>query len=315
MLKLSYLNLKRMRLNNNRKWSWLPLVLIIIVILTGCSGEEKSDAYGQFEATETTISSEVPGKLLGYHIEEGDMLEKEQSVGVIDTTRLVLQEQELKATLESIRSKIANINAEVEVRKEELALAETNLKRTKAMREDQAATDQQLDDVRSKVQTIRKQIDALQTQKQSVRAEINATQARIDQVRDQLQDAHIINPVKGTVLTSYAELYELVQQGQPLYQIANLDTLELRVYISGAQLPSVKLGQAVEVVVDQNRTEDQVMEGKVKWIASQAEFTPQQIQTKEERVDQVYAVEVRVPNPNGTLKIGMPGEVNFRTGN
>ena len=290
-------------------------MLALLFIASGCAGEEKSDAYGQFEATETTISSEVSGELLAYNIEDGDRLEKDQVVGRIDTTRLVLQEKELKAKMESVQSQIVNINAQVEVRKEELALAETNLERTQSMQEDNAATAQQLDDATSRVQTVRKQIDALQTQKQSIRAEINATKARIAQVQDQLRDTRIINPVSGTVLTSYVEPFELVQQGQPLYQVASLDTLELKVYVSGAQLPSVKIGENVEVLVDSTAETNQQLSGTVSWIASEAEFTPKMIQTKEERVTQVYAVKVRVPNPDGVLKIGMPGEVNFRAGN
>lgn len=304
-----------MRLNESLNPAVLSLAIGLLMMVTGCSGEEKSDAYGQFEAQETTISAEISGKLLTYDVEEGDELEKGQDVGLIDTTRLVLQEQELRARMESVRSQIANINAEIEVREEELALAETNLKRIQAMREDNAATDQQLDDASSKVQTIRKQIVAMQTQKQSIRAEINATRSRMDQLQDQLQDTRIVTPVGGTVLTSYVEPHELVQQGQPLYQVASLDTLELKVYISGAQLPSVKLGQTVQVLVDSTAETNQQLNGRVSWIASEAEFTPKMIQTKEERVTQVYAVKVRVPNPNGVLKIGMPGEVNFRTEN
>ncbi|SHE79945.1 HlyD family secretion protein [Fodinibius roseus] len=277
----------------------------------GCASEEKSDAYGQFEATETSISSEVPGKLVKYTISEGDRLEQNTRVGQVDTTRLWLQKEELRSRLESVRSNIKSIEAQVEVRQEELALARTNLKRTEALHEDGAATGQQLDNARSNVQTIEKRIRALQTEKRSIRAEIEATRTRIEQVEDQIDDALIMNPVTGTVLTSFVETHEMLRQGQPLYEIANLDTLELRVYISGAQLPSVKLGQHVEVLVDKNAEENQAMDGKVSWIASEAEFTPKMIQTKEERVTQVYAVKVRVPNPDGILKIGMPGEVNF----
>lgn|SRR5699024_1455726 len=289
--------------------------LFVLLVLFGCQGQEKSDAYGQFEATETTISAEVSGKLLNFGVEEGDLLEKDQQVGLVDTTKLSLQERELEAQLESIRSQIANINADVEVQKQELELARTNFNRVQAMHEDGAATDQKLDDSRSRVETLKKKIDALKTQKQSIRAEISATQARIAQVQERLQDACIVNPVIGTVLTSYAEPFELVQQGQPLYQIANLDTLELRVYISGAQLPAIKLGQNVQVLVDSTAEANQQLSGKVSWIATEAEFTPKMVQTKEERVTQVYAVKVRVPNPNDVLKIGMPGEVNFRVEN
>ncbi len=113
------------------------------------------------------------------------------------------------------------------------------------------------------------------------------------------------------MLTTFVEPHELVAQGQPLYQIANLDTLELRAYVSGAQLPLISFGQSVEVLVDKNAEENQQLNGKISWIASQAEFTPKMIQTKEERVTQVYAVKIKVPNPDGILKIGMPGEVNF----
>ncbi len=294
-----------------RGWLLVVILAMMMKMITGCTAGNQSDAYGQFEATETTISSEMSGKLLKFSVNEGEYMEAGQQVASIDSVRLVLQRQELKSRLNAVEAKITNINAEVEVQEEELSLAETNLQRMKAMKEDGAATDQMLDDARTRVQTIRKRINALQTQKQSVRAEIAATQTQIDQVIDQIEDALIINPVKGTVLTTFVEPYELVQQGQPLYRIANLDTLILRVYIDGAQLPNVKLGQQAEVLVDKNAEENQAMTGRVSWIASEAEFTPEQIQTKEERVTQVYAVKLRVPNPDGVLKIGMPGEVNF----
>lgn len=290
---------------------WLLGGMLFMSLVSGCSSEELSDAYGQFETTETSIAAEASGKLLQYTVEEGDKLSTDQQVGYIDTTQMVLQREELKAKLESIQAQIPNINAQIEVQKSELDQAQTDLNRTESLMEDGAATRKQLDDTRARVRTIQKQIDAQQIQKQSIRAEIKATRARIDQLNEQIGDAVIINPIRGTVLTSFVEPYEVVRMGQPLYRIANLDTLELRIYISGAQLPDVTLGQQVQVLVDKNAEENQEMNGTVSWIASKAEFTPQQIQTKEERVTQVYAVKVKVPNPRGILKDGMPGEVNF----
>lgn len=287
----------------------LPIALAFIV--SACNGDQKSDAYGQFEATETIISSEVSGKLMTFIAREGMQLEAGKQVGLVDTAKLVLQRDELQARSESIRSKIENINAQVEVQKSELDQAKNDLNRVQSLIKDKAATQQQLDDAQARVRTIRRQIDALQTQKLSVRAEISVIQAQLAQLEDQIADAQITNPLDGRVLTTFVEPHELVQKGQPLYEIANLDTLELRVYISGAQLPSVKLGQDVEVLVDKNVKENQQLSGEVSWIASEAEFTPKMIQTKEERVTQVYAIKVKVPNPDGVLKIGMPGEVNF----
>ena len=284
---------------------------LIVLAITGCSNGEKSDAYGQFEATEITISAQASGELLSFGILEGQELKSGQQIGMVDTSKLVLQRDELQARLESIESRIGNINAEVEVQKSELESAEKDLKRIQSLNKDGAATQKQLDDAEARVRTIRKKIDALQTQKHSVRAEVAATEAKIAQLDDQIDDATITNPVLGTVLTTYVEPYELVRQGQPLYRIASLDTLILRIYVSGAQLPGISLGQEVQVLVDKNAEENQSMSGKVSWIASEAEFTPKMIQTKEERVTQVYAVEIKVANPEGILKIGMPGEVNF----
>jgi HlyD family secretion protein len=298
-------------INGLKLFEWIVLAALVMLGSYGCASEEKSDAYGQFEATETSISSEVPGKLIKYTVNEGERLKQNTRVGQIDTIRLSLQKKELESQLESVRSKITSIDAQIEVQQEELALAQTNLRRTQALSEDGAATEQQLGNARTKVQTIEKRIRALQTEKQSIWAEIEATRTRIEQVEDQIDDALIMNPVTGTVLTSFVEPHEMLRQGQPLYEIANLDTLELRVYISGAQLPAVKLGQQVEVLIDKNAKENQTMEGTVSWIASEAEFTPKMIQTKEERVTQVYAMKVRVPNPEEIIKIGMPGEVNF----
>ncbi len=293
------------------KIRFFALAVLPFIFLTSCSSNSKSDAYGQFEATETTISSKSSGEILQFTAQEGASLKSGEVVAHIDTTLLKLKEEELKASLEATESKIAQINAEAEVLKEQLQTALTNLKRITNLVEDGAGTQQQLDDAQGKVRTLQKQVDALQVQKKSVRAEINATLARMKQLEQQLRDARVINPVQGTVLTTFVEPFELVRQGQPLYRIANLDTLELRIYVSGAQLPSIKLGQQVEVLIDKNAEENSRLSGRISWIASEAEFTPKMIQTKEERVTQVYAVKVKVPNNDGTVKIGMPGEVNF----
>lgn len=287
------------------------LGILLIVMAGGCANNEKSDAYGQFEAVETTVSAKVSGELLSFTASEGETIAAGKKVAVIDTVQLNLKKDELRSQREAIEAKIVTIDAEIAVQQQKLQTAQKNLQRILAMRKDSAATEQQLDDAQGNVQMMQKQIQALETQKNSVRAEMKSIEARLNQIEQQLDDAHVVNPVNGTVLTTYVEPHELVGQGQPLYQIANLDTLELRAYVSGAQLPSIALGQSVEVLVDENAEENQRLSGKISWIASQAEFTPKMIQTKEERVTQVYALKIKVPNPDGILKIGMPGEVNF----
>lgn len=286
-------------------------ILLVALMAAGCSQNETSDAYGQFEAVGTTISSETSGTLVSFTATEGERLEAGQQVGLIDTTQLHLQKEELLAQLEAVQSNITSINAQIDVQKEHLQLAVNDLERIRALMADNAATQQQLDNAQGQVRIMRDQMDVLQAQKQSVYAEMETVRAKINQLEEQIQDAKIINPIQGTVLTTFADPHEWVGRGQPLYQIAGLDTLILRVYVSGGQLPSVKLRQKVEVIVDKSAEENLQLQGTVSWIANEAEFTPKMIQTKEERVTQVYAVKVRVPNPEGVLKIGMPGEVNF----
>lgn len=279
--------------------------------LISCNNTEKSDAYGQFEADEITISAEASGTLQQFDVKEGIQLKAGQHVGQVDTVQLSLRKQELEASVKSIRTNIEKLEAQADVYREQLKTAQQELTRFQNLKETKAATQQQIDQAEGQVNMLEKQIASVQVQKQSVYAELETMQARIAQVKDQLGRARIVNPVKGTVLSVFAEPYELVSTGKPLYQIAGLDELTLQVYVSGAQLPEVVLGREVDVLIDKGADTNEQLSGTVSWIASGAEFTPRMIQTKEERVTQVYAVKVRVPNPEGKLKIGMPGEVNF----
>jgi HlyD family secretion protein len=126
-----------------------------------------------------------------------------------------------------------------------------------------------------------------------------------------LARARIINPQNGTVLATFAHAGEGVQPGQPLYKIANLDSLTLRAYVSESQLHAIKLGSTVSVHVDTGNGKVASLPGRVEWIASKAEFTPTPVQTRDERADLVYAVKIVVANKDGALKIGMPADVNL----
>lgn len=290
------------------KWS---LILLGLMVTVSCSDENSSDAFGQFEADEVVISSETNGRLLNFDLEEGQRLEEGERVALIDTTRLHLQREEINATIEAIRTSINKLNSQRAVFESQLKTARKELNRFESLRQDNAATQQQLDSAEGRVETLEMQIESVEVEKGSVSAEVRRMETKIAQINDQIERASITNPVSGTVLNKFAEEHELVSQGKPLYSIANLDEMILRIYISGAQLPSIQLGETVDVIFDENKTDNQSTQGRVSWIASEAEFTPRMIQTKEERVTQVYAVKVRLDNPDGKLKIGMPGEVRF----
>lgn len=284
-----------------------------IMLVAGCAEKETSDAYGQFEAETVTVSARAGGELLEFSVREGERLESGERVGLVDTAQAALHLEEAEARIETVRSRLDQVEAETDVVRERLATARGDLRRMKALAADSAVAQRELDDVRGRVRALEKEISAMQTRKAAVRAEMGPLRVRVRQLEDRLEKARIVNPVNGRVLNRLADRHELVGEGQPLYEIADLDTLQLRVYVSGAQLPEIMLGQNVEVLVDKDAGELRAMSGVVSWIASESEFTPQMIQTREERVSQVYAVKVRVANPGGRLKIGMPGEVNFDT--
>jgi HlyD family secretion protein len=176
--------------------------------------------------------------------------------------------------------------------------------------EEGAATRKQLDDVTGQYDLLLAQIESTSVGKQSILAEKAALEVQQEQVRESIGKCYINNPMKGTVLDKYAEEGEVTAYGKPLYKIADLELIRLRVYVSGAQLPEIQLGQEVEVLIDKGKKDYSKLTGKVSWVSPEAEFTPKVIQTKEERVNLVYAVKVLVKN-DGRLKIGMPGEVNF----
>lgn len=289
----------------------IALSLLATAILSSCDeSESKSDAYGNFEAVEVTVAAQSQGELESFTLVQGDELAEGQLVGYTDTTALHLSRMELQAQKQAVKTRLGNLNAQIEVQKQQLENLKTTYARIEKLVADKAATQQKLDDIEGKVKLAQKQINAIRVQKQGVYAELEVLDVKRQQIDDKVGNALIRNPLKGTVINKFAEQGELVVPGKSLYKIARLDDMELKVYVSGAQLPHVKLGQEVEVLIDENRKSNRELKGTVSWIADNAEFTPKVIQTKKERVKLVYAVKVKVPN-DGALKIGMPGEVNF----
>lgn len=285
--------------------------LSIILIAAACSSNQKpGDAWGNFEAVETTVSSQGNGEIMSLNVEEGDNLRKGMIVGLVDTTSLHLQKQQLAASIASMGRQIKSTQDQAGVIRAQLDLAKTTQARTERMHSDSAATRQQLDEAQNRVEVLTRQLTATQSQISVIKANIQSAMAQVAQINEKIRQSVIINPISGTVLVKYAEPGEVAGFGKPLYDIASLDTINLRVYVSGSQLPNLKLGQQVKVNVDNGNGGTRNYTGQISWISSQAEFTPKNIQTKENRVAEVYAVKVRVPN-DGTLKIGMPASVTF----
>ena len=287
-----------------------------LLFLASCgNNKEQFDASGSFEAEETIISAEANGTIRQLSIEEGQTLKADQQIGYIDSVQLHLKKKQLEAQIGAILSKKPNVSVQMAAWQEQLKTAEKEQARIKNLVNADAATTKQLDDMNGSIALLKKQIEAqkssLDISSEGIGKETIPLAVQVEQMNDQLQKCRIINPVNGTVLAKYASVNEVAAQGKPLYKIADLSTMSLRAYISGNQLPQLKLNQTVSVSTDDGNGGFKQTNGTVTWINDKAEFTPKTIQTKDERANMVYAIKVKVKN-DGSYKIGMYGEIKFQ---
>jgi HlyD family secretion protein len=290
----------------------IKIILILGVLAAGCNNDnDKSDAYGIFETDAVIVAAEAQGKVLQLNAERGKKTEAGTLAALIDTTQIKLNLDQIEAQKAAVRAGRNSVEAQVAVLEEQKSNLLTNKKRMEAMLKDGAATQKQLDDLTGEMNVLDRQIASVKTRFTQINSELAVLEAQLAAAVDRLQRCRVNSPITGIVLETYIEEGELATQGKPLFKIADIDELTLKVYISGAQLPHLKLGQEVQVLVDESETEIQSFNGTVTWISPEAEFTPKIIQTREERVKLVYAVKVAVKN-DGTLKIGMPGEIRWQ---
>jgi HlyD family secretion protein len=287
------------------------LIIILATLLFACKNKtENADAYGNFESTEVIVSAETGGRIMQFDCVEGSSIEKGSIIALVDTTLLHLQKAEINAGLKSIKTRIASINAQNEILSQQINNINVNIARISNMLKNDAATQKQLDDLTGQVAVLQKQISANNTQKISVAADISVNTSKKATLNEQIARSYVKSPLKGTIIEKYAEAGEMTAPGKPLVKLSDLSVMKLKVYVSGAQLGGIKIGQKCTVRIDKGDKGFASFPGSISYISDKAEFTPKIIQTKEERVILVYAVKIDVAN-DGTLKSGMPGEAIF----
>jgi len=286
--------------------------LLIISVAAGCGrNKSEADAWGNFESDEVIISSESSGRIVSMPVEEGMTVTTGAIISVTDTVMLQLQRAELKATLASARSRLITISSQNAVLKQQMDNLQINIDRTKRMLADNAATQKQLDDLTGQMDVLKLQVSTNNTQKNTIAAEMESVNAKAAILDEQIRRSTVKAPFDGTIIEKYVMCHELTAPGKPLVKMSDMRVMKLKVWVSGAQLASVKNGAACTVRIDDGVKGYRSFNGTVSHIADKAEFTPKIIQTKEERVALVYAVTIDVPN-DGSIKSGMPGEAIFK---
>jgi len=299
----------------NKPISFL-LAIFIIAGLCGCKNNKRaSDAYGVFEATEITVSSECNGKMLFFTVEEGRTYQQGEVLGCIDTVQIYLQIRQLEASIGAALARRPDLPLQVRTLYDKLETLNKEKDRIAALVAANAISSKQLDDIVAEINITNSQIAAVVSEltiaNKAIMEEVEVMRFQKMQLQNALTKSYIKSPISGTVLKKYIEPNELAFQGKPLFKIADLTNMFIKVYITEDMLSTIHLGQPVEIHLDMPENQEKVIEGTVSWISSKAEFTPKMIQTKNERVNLVYAVKVAFQN-DGSAKIGMPGDVKFK---
>jgi len=294
------------------KKNMMIFVLTALLLFSCNDNSNQADAYGSFEADEINLSSEISGKIVEVLFSEGQEVKEGQILMIIDTTQLHLKKLQLEAQIKSILSKTKDSEPQLNVLYEQKKTLDRERIRFEKLMLDSAATKKQVDDIISQIQILEKNILALASNlsqtNSGIISEIEPLRIQILQIEDNIKRSYISSPISGTILGQYAEIGELSIPGKIIFKIANIDELFLRAYIAGTQLSDIKLGQKIRVRIDKGKNDFYSYNGEITYISDKAEFTPKIIQTKDERVNLVYAIKVKVKN-DGRIKIGMPGEI------
>ena len=303
-----------MKMKNEIRYS--SLVLLLLLLCVGCGQEDKSVlGTGSFEATEILVSGEVSGKLIRWDLSEGDRLEEGAEVGLVDTVQLALKREALRRSGAGVAVASPNIETQTAPLEAKLSDLRSQRDRVKRLLDADVATKKQLDDLDAGIAQLEGQLEATRSTLSGSRGQLSAQRSAIDVQREQVSDmirrSVIKSPISGTVIANYVHPGELAAAGHPLFRIADLDEMILRVYITGEDLGLLRVGEKVKVRVDGGSGEEatRTYDGTISWISPKAEFTPKSVQTREDRAGLVYAVKVMVPNEDGQLKIGMYGEL------
>jgi len=311
-------------------------VLLLTAMMLGACGEEQSagvDASGMVETTDVTISAQTAGKIERLNVREGDRVRAGDTLFVIDDADLRLQREQMAAALDVARAQASAIRngarpedvgqSNEAVHQAELTMesARADVRRFEELVAVGAVSQKTYDDAKTRYDIALRQYNAARLNYQKIsrgsrHEEIEASDARVAQARAQLEaidkkiaDCVVLAPVGGVVTSRALEAGEFVNIGTGVLTVSETDPVKLRIYVAEDELGRVKLGQSAELTID--TYPDRRYRGTVTYISPTAEFTPKNVQTKEDRVKLVFEVRIEVPNPDGDLKAGLVADAHL----
>jgi len=305
---------------------------ILFFILIGCNGndEDRIEASGNIEATNIIVSSQVSGKVIRVLKDEGTRVNNGDTVIIIDTETYELKLAEAMATQDFAQAQYnllkkgardEDINqAEENLNQAQISfeLAEKDKQRMENLYESKSITKKQFDDAIANYDISLAKLNSAKENFQKVKnlsrpeelmqakANLDKALANVNLIKKNLSDCYVTSPSSGFITKKFIEAGETAGMMSSLFQVADLSSVELVIYIPETELGKIKLNQQAEISVD--TFPEKSFEGKVIYISPEAEFTPKNIQTQEERTKLVFAVKIKIDNPDFELKDGMPAD-------
>ena len=314
------------------------IVILLMLQFLGCgngNGKNTIEASGDIEATDVVVSAKVGGQIEKLNFVEGQKIKKGDTLLVLDseTSKIKLEgaiaarelaEAQLQLLKNGARKEdIKQAEAALNSAKANYELAKNDKERYDKLFETKTISETQHENYVNRYLVTLQQYNAAKENYEKMNhfarpeeikqaeARLNQTIANEDLIKKNIRDSYVIAPISGFVVEKYFEAGETVSPLSSLLKLSDLSVVKLKIYISEEELGRVKLGQKADVTVDAYK--DKKFEGRVIYISPEAEFTPKNIQTQDERTKLVFAVKIEVNNPDFDLKPGMPADAVVHT--
>lgn len=312
--------------------------LALALLLFGCGNNGNKNEVtgtGTIEATESSIAAQVPGRIIRMNFEEGARVQRGDTLAEIDHRSLAQQVDQAKAGLVMAKQQydllVAGARSEdLKVGEEGVKQAEANFNlaklafdRTSKLYKEHSVSQSQMDAAQAQFDVAQAQLQSARQNLQKLRhyarpeeirtaaAQVQQAQAALNNATIALEHSYVTAPFPGTVLDKLQEPGDFANVGTPLYTIANLKTMKMTVYIGEVDLAKIRLDNKAKVVLD--GMPKHPFDGKVIFISPTAEFTPKNVETKQDRIKLVFAVKLEIANPDGYLKAGLPADATIYT--
>ena len=312
------------------------ITVILSLLIFACSGNNRNsivEESGTIEATESVISSQVAGKIIKIIKDEGAQVTVGDTIVLIDHEALDIQRKQMIANREIAKAQLdlliigarrEDINqAEQMLNQAEVNfdIAKSDKERMESLFKANTITRKQYEDAKARFDIAQAQLNSAKENFNKIkniarpeeiaqaRANYQKAEAVVESINKNIRDCYVVSPMNGFVIKKFIELGETVSMLSSLFKLADLSKAKVTIYVSETEIGKIKLRQKAEIKVDS--FPDKSFEGKVIYISSEAEFTPKNIQTKDERTKLVFAVKIEIPNPQQELKTGLPADVKL----